>query len=336
MGLRSRLGYVPALDGLRGAAILLVVAGHAFGVPIGAGLGVDLFFVLSGFLITTLLLEELDEYGRISLRGFYVRRARRLFPALAALLVAFLMLDAVKGQNGLGQVAAYGLYAGNVYEAFISAVSSPDLGLVHLWSLAQEEQFYLVWPLCLLVLVRSRRPARWLVIVLTALIAYRVALVAHGAGLRRIDRGPDTQSLPLVAGCLAAFVRARHPSWRLPPAAVVLAMAAFVLGALALPTWYLRPLYELAAAALVYAAVTDGEFARLVSPRWLIWVGGISYSLYLWHYVVLWVFGFKHVVPALIISFVAAWVSYRFVEQRFRRRRSPGVTGRPAPASSPA
>src|SRR5690242_18357432 len=109
----QRLGYVPALDGLRGVAIALVIATHYWGLPGGGPLGVGLFFVLSGFLITTLLLEELDT-GRLDLKGFYVRRCRRLFPALALLLVLYL---AVRGESGLRVVALGGLYAGNIVQA---------------------------------------------------------------------------------------------------------------------------------------------------------------------------------------------------------------------------
>ena len=90
----GRLGYVPALDGIRGLAIALVVAMHAFGFPAGGFIGVDLFFVLSGFLITTLLLDELDATGRISLRRFYERRVRRLFPALLVLLIVYTVVEA--------------------------------------------------------------------------------------------------------------------------------------------------------------------------------------------------------------------------------------------------
>ena len=113
----KRLGYVPALDGLRGIAIALVVGYHYFGIPPGGSVGVDLFFVLSGFLITTLLLEERATVG-LSLRRFYVRRARRLFPALGALVVVYLLVTAAQGENHV-VVAAIGIsYAANAVLAF--------------------------------------------------------------------------------------------------------------------------------------------------------------------------------------------------------------------------
>ena len=330
----GRLGHVPALDGLRGVAILLVVSVHFTGVPKGGGLGVDLFFVLSGFLITTLLLEERERDGRIRIRAFYERRARRLLPALAVLLFAFLAIDAAQGRNGLSQVADYGLYAGNAYEAFVSSISTPSLGLVHLWSLAQEEQFYLLWPLAFLLAVRSSRPARWLAALFALLVCYRIALVAHGAPMFRIDRGPDTQTEPLVAGCLIAFLRYQGLRWRPPPYLTVVAMATFVFGAVDFLGWYMRPLCEGAAAVLILAAVGDPEFARLVSWGWLRWSGRISYSLYLWHYVILWAFGWHERLLALAVSFLVAWLSYRYVERPFRRRRAPAPVELPAFSSA--
>jgi peptidoglycan/LPS O-acetylase OafA/YrhL len=158
---------------LRAIAVALVVAFHYTGgkTPLGGGYGVDLFFVLSGFLITTLLLEERAATGRIRLGGFYLRRARRLFPALAALLCAYLVYNAILGRDALATVADYGLYFGNIY--FVVSRHADNTGLGHLWSLAEEEQFYLVWPLVLLLIARTKRPAYWIAALVVALVAYR-------------------------------------------------------------------------------------------------------------------------------------------------------------------
>lgn len=250
------------------------------------------------------------------------------------LLFAFLAIDAAQGRNGLSQVADYGLYAGNAYEAFVSSISTPSLGLVHLWSLAQEEQFYLLWPLAFLLAVRSSQPARWLAALFALLVCYRIALVAHGAPMFRIDRGPDTQTEPLVAGCLIAFLRYQGLRWRPPPYLTVVAMATFVFGAVDFLGWYMRPLREGAAAVLILAAVGDPEFARLASWGWLRWIGRISYSLYLWHYVILWAFGWHERLLALAVSFLVAWLSYRYVERPFRRRRAPAPVELPAFSSA--
>jgi peptidoglycan/LPS O-acetylase OafA/YrhL len=126
------LGHVPTLDGLRGIAIALVVTYHYWRWPRGGWLGVDLFFVLSGFLITTLLLEEHARKGRIRFGAFYLRRARRLVPALAALLTTYLVINAVRGTNALELVARWGFYTANVYEAFWPGIADHHVGLNHL------------------------------------------------------------------------------------------------------------------------------------------------------------------------------------------------------------
>ncbi len=154
---RARLGYVPALDGVRAVAVLLVVACHALSMP-GGFLGVEIFFVLSGFLITTLLLEERQAQGRLGLRSFYIRRVWRLYPALAALLAAWLVLSALgltplpPAGEAVG-VLVSGTYLANAANAWFFPL---PIGLQHLWSLALEEQFYLLWP-PLLALVLYKR-----------------------------------------------------------------------------------------------------------------------------------------------------------------------------------
>lgn len=326
-----RLGYVPALDGLRGIAILLVIAFHYTGEPFGGGYGVDLFFVLSGFLITTLLLEERGASGRISLGSFYARRARRLFPALAAVLCSYLVYNAILGHNALATVADYGLYFGNIY--FVVAHKADNTGLGHLWSLAEEEQFYLLWPCLLLLVARARRPVYWIGAFALALVAYRFALIAHGASMTRLYRAPDTHSEGLLLGAALAFLRQQGfvaGEWA-GKLGLALTVPPVIVG-----SWHLGlPLFELGAFFLVAAAVGDTQLARGLSARPLVWLGALSYSLYLWHYPVLWVFDANDRLVALAVSFLLAWLSYRYVERPFRRRAirvEPAV--RPAPASA--
>src|SRR6266511_2717603 len=178
MGARKRLGYRPALDGVRGIAIAIVVAYHAFGWPGEGTLGVDLFFVLSGFLITTLLLEEHERMGAISIRAFYRRRARRLLPALFVMLAPFLVLAAVT-----------------------AAVTASFL-----------------WPLLLLLLLRLggvRRVGQALAALLALALVYRLQLVLRGASIGRLYYAPDTHADPLLIGCAlgCCFARGRLPSW---------------------------------------------------------------------------------------------------------------------------
>ena len=162
--MQRRLGHVPALDGLRGLAILLVIGGHYFLMPRGGGgTGVGLFFVLSGFLITTLLLEEHAATGRIRLGAFYVRRARRLLPGLALLLASYLVGAIVEGRArvALRAIAAGGFYTANIAQAYWPHLMGRE-PIGPLWSLAEEEQFYLVWPALLILLLAWKLRERYL------------------------------------------------------------------------------------------------------------------------------------------------------------------------------
>jgi peptidoglycan/LPS O-acetylase OafA/YrhL len=220
----------PALDGLRAVAVLAVIIYH-FGLLPGGYLGVDLFFVLSGFLITSLLIREWTRRrGHISFRNFYLRRVLRLFPALgcviavAVALIGFLELSRPPSNRqyvagtleGLPLVATF---AGNWARALDPASSLGSLGLLgHTWSLAIEEQFYLLWP-ALFVLLMHRRFSRGFMALSLALIAvaemvYRVAVAFAGYGSNRIYYGTDTHSDGLLIGCAIAFWLASHRSTR--------------------------------------------------------------------------------------------------------------------------
>lgn len=327
----QRLGHVPALDGLRGIAILLVVGFHYFHFPLGGQDGVDLFFVLSGFLITSLLLEE-RERGGISLSRFYARRARRLLPALFVMLAVFVAAWAVRGENKLGVALIGTSYIGNGLVAYGSRfgheLARSPLG--PLWSLAEEEQFYLLWPALLLVVVRFRHPARWIAGLFLALVLYRAALFGlHSPP--RVYAGPDTRADGLMAGCLLAFL------WRggfrvgegvAKAAVVIVAGAAFCAWAFAWWPTVGLPIFEIAGVGMVCAAVSETELARGLAWRPLTWLGERSYSLYLWNLPVLVAatsiagstIGVK--VGALVAAIAISASSYQFVEQRFRRRRA--------------
>jgi len=318
---------------LRAIAVALVVAFHYSGgtTPLGGGYGVDLFFVLSGFLITTLLLEERAATGRIRLGGFYLRRARRLFPALAALLCAYLVYNAILGRDALATVADYGLYFGNIY--FVVGHHADNTGLGHLWSLAEEEQFYLVWPLALLLIARTKRPAYWIAAVVVALIAYRSTLILNGASMHRLYRAPDTHSEGLLLGAGLAFLR--RAGFQAGEWAGKLGLA-LVVPPLIVGAWQFGlPVFEVGAVLLVAAAVSNTDIARGLSARPLVWLGRVSYSLYLWHFAVLWAVGINRPLLALPIALVCAWLSYRFIEQPFRRRRATPSADAAAPVTEP-
>ena len=319
----GRLGYRPALDGLRGVAVLLVLAQHA-GLPLfpqGGTVGVTLFFVLSGFLITSILRAEHDATGRIDFRGFYLRRARRLLPARALLLIGVSAYLFVSHQSLLDVVLTAG-YASN-----LAGAAGHNLGnLVHTWTLSLEEQFYLLWPLLLPVVARRRRPAVILAVVVALVVAWRVVLSLSGAPTERIYFGPDTRADAIVIGCALAFALARTSARFLRPAAV--GSALLLAGLCAAPpqshlAWLLPPI---TVASLVLVAFAAQSTPRLLTWRPLVATGRISYGLYLWSFPValsvesrdlpLWVSA-----PTITaVSVALALASWFVVERPFKRR----------------
>jgi peptidoglycan/LPS O-acetylase OafA/YrhL len=327
----SRLGYVPTLDGLRGIAIASVVLYHAGLLP-GGFLGVDLFFVLSGFLITTLLLEERAANGRVNLRAFYVRRARRLLPGLLALLLLLALWALVARPVDAPLLEDIGLtlaYVANIYRAYFHHFAEP---LSMMWSLAQEEQFYLFWPALLLALLRFTKRRSIVVgcaLGLVALWAWRVGLVLDGASVRRIRFSPDTHFDPLLIGCLLAFC------WRRLPRLGAVALVGFLAEEFVARDVSRLVLAAGAPVAAVAAALVVGDAARgrmrVLEWRPLVWLGKISYSVYVWQALAflaveqldLSVAGTRFIAITFAVALGAA--SYRFVEQPFRRRRSQAV-----------
>jgi peptidoglycan/LPS O-acetylase OafA/YrhL len=324
----ARLGHVPALDGIRGLAIIAVVAYHFLGLP-GGFFGVDLFFVLSGFLITTLLLEEREATGRVSLRSFYARRARRLLPALGGVLAFTALLGGLAfavGQNAMGVLSFEGIAACAVFGANIvrMAGGSLPLELTPLWSLAQEEQFYLVWPAALGMLHRGRpkRLAAALVGCALAVIAWRAFLVVQHGFTPRVHYGPDTRCDGLLIGAALAAARSAgllriHVSAAWAWAALVAFAGATLVHAGPVAYALVLPAVAVVAVLLIVTAV-DGS--RLLAWRPLVWTGSISYGIYVWQATVF-LFGGRGIVPA-IASVGAGWASTRWIERRFRLRRA--------------
>jgi peptidoglycan/LPS O-acetylase OafA/YrhL len=318
----ERVGYRPALDGLRGIAILLVMLTHA-GVPnldAAGSVGVTLFFVLSGFLITQQLSCEHEGTGRINLRRFYARRARRLLPALSLLLMAVAAYLLSSHQSLLPVLLAAG-YVTNI----ANALGQTQGNLDHTWSLSLEEQFYLLWPLLLPLVARRGRPVLFLVLAATVSAALRSGLWLAGAPIYRIYSGPDTRADAILVGCALAFLatrvdtrwvnRAAIPSAILMVVACTTPWAVFV--------WLLTPL-PLASATLILCAERNAP--KILTWRPLVLTGKISYGLYLWNLPValslrswhapLWATG----LALLVVNFALATLSWFIMERPFRHR----------------
>jgi peptidoglycan/LPS O-acetylase OafA/YrhL len=339
-----RLGYRPALDGVRALAITFVVLRHAIGFPAAGALGVDIFFVLSGFLITSLLLDERLRYGAVSLRNFYRRRALRLLPALVVVLAFFLsvsLLAFLRHGTSLakplfGVIAGLGYFT-NIALTTEAGVATMPNSLTHLWSLAAEEQFYIVWPAVLFVVLRARLHLATVVlaVALALMTAQQLRLYLDGTWWPRLEYGIDTRSTSILVGCLLAVLLAtgaRPTVERIgrivgPVGVGALLLLVFVdLG----KTIYAGPLLVagLASAVLIVRALDDASWvARGLSLPPLVFLGRISYSLYLWHIPILSLFGVLHpnfapmVVPALATALACATASHYFVERPFLRRK---------------
>jgi peptidoglycan/LPS O-acetylase OafA/YrhL len=351
--------YWPGLDGMRAIAVAAVVVYHmAPGRFPGGFFGVDVFFVISGYLITSMLTKEWATRGDVSLRGFWLRRVRRLYPALVTLVVVMVLVAAVVAPSALVStrttVPAALVYLTNWWFIFhkvpyFQAIGRPPL-FIHFWSLAIEEQYYLIWPPVLLVLLLWwRRPARIAVVAVAGAVASSVlmAVMFHaGASTDRIYYGSDTHCQGLLLGSALGLVAppsrlSAHVSLKarrcldgagaLGLATIVVMMA--LVGQASAFTWRggLALVVVLAGVAAVVAAHPASRMSRLLSVPPLRWLGTRSYSVYLWHWPILDLtrahidvsFGGAPLVALQLgLIAVAAEGSYRLVEQPWRTGRA--------------
>ena len=351
----SALARLPGLDGLRGVAVLAVIGYHLnLGNFLPAGfLGVDIFFTVSGFIITALLLQEHARAGRIDFAAFYMRRARRLFPAALVMLLLLVAITPIALPTALPRLAedlpAAFLYLSNWWQivaqqSYFEAIEQPRL-LQHLWSLAVEEQYYLLWPLLALGLLNTTGKtglgfaAAGIAVSSTAWMAWLFITQIDGGDPSRVYLGTDTHLMGLLTGsALAAWWN----PWKLRLTSAtsdeVLNLAGTA--ALAILIWAMAETHEgmaelyqggfLGAALLtslvIVASTREGTWvAWMLSTRPMLWLGARSYSLYLWHWpVVIWLKPSPQAdaleligvnAARLALTLVCAEASYRWVEK---------------------
>ncbi|WP_182920297.1 acyltransferase family protein [Nocardioides cavernaquae] len=341
------------IQGLRALAVSLVVLYHAQ-LPLlpGGLIGVDVFYVISGFLIVGLLTDEVGRSGRVGLVTFWSRRVRRLLPAsflvlMVTLLASKLFLPPLLMKPIAGDGAAAALYYANVHFAFKGvnyfSVDSPS-PLLHYWSLALEEQFYLFLPLAIALIARfTRKPLRWIVwlLALGSIASFAMCLLITTQWQPLAFFLLPTRAFELGLGGLAAIwvrhrlARGDLDSLRWPPLVGLLGLLAVAASAVLIndhvpfPGWRAAIPVAGTAAILVAGAFHQGRLQQVLSWRPIAWVGDISYSFYLWHWPFL-------VIPAIAVghelsaaaraglvvgSLLAAAVTYRFVEDPVRRWR---------------
>jgi len=326
--------HVPGLDGLRGLAVAGVLVFHANAALRGGYLGVDLFFVLSGFLITRILLERVD------LRSFWIRRARRLMPALLALMPAIaLYAKYLAKPNELAMLRADALatlgYVAN-WRAIFAHRSYWDMFLApspleHTWSLAIEEQFYVVWPIVVGALGRRRLLVTCVVLALASTLA--MGLMFEEGQTTRVYLGTDTRGGAILIGAALACTGEIRRSRRLEAASLV-ALAVLALAWLRLDgesaLLYRGGFFvtEIACAVLIAACVAGGVVARVFELRPLRVLGTISYGVYLWHWPVYVVLTEERTrlgalplfAVRVALTLAIAAISYRFLERPIREK----------------
>lgn len=371
--LSSQRYYLPQLDGLRFFAFLLVFIHHfwkpqdhfeAFPwlamllqkVQEFGWMGVDLFLVLSAFLITNLLLLERERYGRISLKDFYVRRTLRIWPlyyfmVLIGFVVSPLLGGDMRDPETLTllkqHLAPYLIFLGNVSAGFFGYADSRYLS--HLWTISLEEQFYILWPLLLCMVVAKRR---LLYVSLGALLCLAIYLRAYGvlvdAPHPLIWTNLLTRLDPLVLGCLLAIYRMKHVSdgrfdhLKLLSGFVLIGMVA-ISPSVEQQTWHI--LWQYFAVALGFSLIVDSSISKriyfqdlVLSSRVLVFLGKLCYGLYVYHLFGINIgkkitknFHFEHGMAleylvafsiSLLVTIMTAWISYQLIERQFLKLKN--------------
>jgi peptidoglycan/LPS O-acetylase OafA/YrhL len=341
--------YRADIDGLRAVAVAAVVIYHAFPTLLPGGfIGVDIFFVISGFLITTIILQS-HAAGDFSYRDFYARRIRRIFPALMLVLAAtlafgwYVLLSKEFAELGKQVVGGAAFLANFVFwsEAGYFDTASEVKPLLHLWSLGIEEQFYIFWPLLLGIAWRRQWP---IVRVLWALavVSFLVNVLTIHPFRTAAFYSPVSRFWELMAGAILAAMRLAPATtskpWR-SHVQSVLGVGLIALGLVAIRSdkafpgwWALLPV--LGAACCIAAGPAGVLNKHLLSNRVMVWLGLISYPLYLWHWPLL---AFARIVEggaepplgvrvAMVVASVAlAWLTYRYVERFVRERSGAGT-----------
>lgn len=351
--MENKTKYIKGLDGLRALAVVMVLAYH-LKLPIAKSglLGVTVFFVLSGFLITRILITEIEETHTIDLKNFWVRRIRRLIPAVLSMAVVIIFVSAVVNRvvftKGCKDFVASVLGFNNWWQilnkvSYFEAAGAPS-PFTHCWSLAIETQFYLIYPILLLLLSRvfRKRKKRGKVFAglsgLLAVVSMILMAVLYNPNgdPSRVYYGTDTRAFALLIGALAAIqleyriikVRLPRKIWALIGSislVILTCMMIFISSYSSFLYYGGQAIVSLLTAFVVYAVtVSKSMLNKILGHNALKWIGDRSYSIYLWHYpIIILISGGKKsawwiVLIEIVLSVVLAEISYRFIETPIR------------------
>ncbi len=332
--------HLPALDGLRAISVGIVMVYHGGVEAVPGDLGVTAFFVLSGFLITWLLLREREKTGRVSLGGFYLRRSLRIFPAYFAFVGVSIVLDRALGDPWtVSNVVTALTYTVN-YRNALGGFAGP---IPHAWSLAVEEQFYLLWPLVFIMLANVSRTRKALVYLILGVCAWRAILyLGFGVPDYYVYHAFDTRFDSLAIGCLLAVLatskaflawapRTARRAWYPLPVLLLVVISRKAIS----PAWHYAFGFTVDSVLVAILVIQLLQLSSHPMWRWLdsrfaVWVGALSYPLYLWH---IWGFSMAdnltrsasaplNFVVGTLLSFVLASGSYYGIERYFLRLKA--------------
>lgn len=347
-------GFRPDVEGMRAIAVVLVLLFHAYERPFTGGyVGVDVFFVISGFLITGLLLGEQATCGRISISRFYARRVRRILPAsalvvLATVFATYIFLGFIAGNEAAHDAKWTAVFAANIRFALLGTdylgSRLPPSPLQHMWSLGVEEQFYVVWPGLFLLLVLLARGVQHRKVLCVALLAIIGASLTWSVMQTSVNQtwayfSPLTRAWELGLGALLAVLTPTIANFRsawIPDVLALVGLGGILVSALILTDSTPFPgsavmLPVLSTGCLIAAGCANGRtvIGRMLGLRPMKWIGARSYSLYLWHWPLLIIpaqYLQRDLSPAeatgwLAVAVVASALTYRLVENPIRRSR---------------
>jgi len=341
----SKNKYIKQIDGLRGISIISVVLYHFFPeIFIGGFIGVDIFFVISGFVISKILIEEFNLNRTISIKNFYVKRIKRIFPAFFLVIFAstifsyFILLPNYLVDFSKSSLASV-FFSSNFYFFFTNqsyaAISSNFKPLLHLWSLSVEEQFYVFFPVFMLIFLRFFKNNYFL----TIIISLSILLYIFSHILENLYYGSSfyllpTRTVQFLIGCLVAYLYLKKdenfnfqslisPLFYLSTIAIIIFIF-FITNENLYPSYYSLPVM-FGSAVLIYSTKFKILENSFLSSYLLVWFGKISYSLYLWHYPIFVYANYLDLLNSrlnqtlfLILSVIFAYISYNFYEKKFR------------------